>query len=340
MRLLDPEDLPILPDDSLYSTSSAGYLMTYENFRQEKIAMKRNLTLPFATFTVACSMLIVGCSIPAKTTQAQVQPTHTPTPNEPSWKIVSQFSVDSRTHFVGFHQTNFGIKVGYGGAVSTTRDGGDTWTKANNDSWCRFGLDIVDENVAWHIGNGGHVGVSTDGGRNWQRATNLSDGGISKSIRFLDDQTGWAASEKELWATSNGGHTWVDVSLPEAGITILAIELLTEADGYLLVHPGTLFITHDGGITWASQDLGLGEEQLSFLSLPSMRFFDTENGLFIAKVSKKGIVAFRTTDGGKTWEQESVLEDVDSSNPGFYLSKDGRTVTITAGSITVLRNNR
>ncbi len=299
---------------------------------------------PFVVLVILTTGILSGCNMSAKTEAPRVEaaPTSTATPPEipTAWEIVHRFDVKSNVHFVGFNDENFGITVGYGGAVSTSQDGGDTWVEANNNSRCRFGLDIVNENLAWHVGNGGHVGVSTDGGRNWQRATDLADTGISKSIRFLDEQTGWAASEKELWATTDGGQTWVDVPLPESDITILAVELLTEVDGYLLAHPGILYATHDGGVTWTSLDLGLGEDQVSLFALPTMRFFDAQSGLIVTKVGGKGVVAFRTANGGATWEQQEVSVDLETSNPTFYLSADGETLTIKDNLVMVLRYNK
>jgi photosystem II stability/assembly factor-like uncharacterized protein len=290
------------------------------------------------------SVVLSGCNMFAKTEEPRVAATSTatPPPNEipAAWEIVNQFNVDNNVYYAGFHREDFGITVGSGGAVSVTQDGGNTWEKANNDSWCRFGLDIVDENLAWHVGNGGHVGVSNDGGQNWQRATDLADSGISKSIRFLDERTGWAASEKELWATSDGGQTWVDVPLPESEITILAIEMLSEVDGFILVHPGTLYATHDGGTTWITLDLGLGEDQISLFALPSMRFFNAQRGLIVTKVGGKGVVAFRTSDGGATWDQEDVPVDLETSNSTFYLSADGETLTIKDYKVMVLRHSK
>ncbi len=305
--------------------------------------MKTSLFGCIAILALLTLCALSACSMSSKTEAPPIAaaPTSTQAPTEVpvSWQIVHKLDLDNDTYFAGFHQENYGITVGYGGEVVTTDDGGDTWMEANNDSWCRFGLDIVDENVAWHVGNGGHVGVSVDGGRNWQRVSDLSDSGISKSIRFLDEQTGWAASEKELWATSDGGQTWVDVLLPESGITILTIELLTEVDGFILTHPGILYATHDGGATWNSLDLGVGGDQISILALPSMRFFDAQNGLIVAKINGKGAMTFRTADAGETWERKDMLVDIESMNPTFFLSSDGETLTIKDSSIMVLRNN-
>jgi photosystem II stability/assembly factor-like uncharacterized protein len=256
---------------------------------------------------------------------------------------VRQLKVEHRTTVAGFHDEAFGITVGYGGAVYYTMDGGETWTEANNDSWCRFGLDIVDENVAWHIGNGGQVRVSTDGGRNWEAVSDLSDKGISPSTSFLDTKTGWAASPGQLWATSDGGQMWTDVTLPEMDNLIAAIALRTAADGYVLDYAGNLHVTHDGGSTWVSQTLELGDK-IDLVAHPVIRFFDAENGVIVTRLAEKGIVALRTADGGITWTQEDLLDDLGIYlylEIYLYLSRDGRFLTITApnDSVLVLHHN-
>jgi photosystem II stability/assembly factor-like uncharacterized protein len=341
--VLDSEDSPTILDDSLFSILLGHYLMDANIVSRRLNIMMKSLT-PLVVLIFLASGILSGCNMFAKTEtppgKAAPIPTQTPTEVPAAWEIVHKFKVESNIYFVGFNDEEYGITVGYGGAVATTQDGGSTWEKANNNSWCRFGLDIVDESIAWHIGNRGQVGVSTDGGRNWQRASDLSDQGISKSIRFLDEQTGWAASEKQLWATSDGGQTWEDVPLPEAGITILAIEMLSKVNGFILVHPGILYATHDGGATWISLDLGLGEDQISLLALPSMRFFDAQNGLIVTKVGGKGVVALHTSNEGAAWEQEDLPVELETSNPTFYLSADGATLTINDNLVVVLRRNR
>jgi photosystem II stability/assembly factor-like uncharacterized protein len=316
--------------------------MDFNIYLQEVTKPMRSLfVIILGTLLIASTL--AGCGLFSKTEAPPLASapisTATPTKAPNSWSIVQTLDIDSDIFFAGFHQENLGIAVGYGGKVLYTHDGSDNWLRGENNSACRFGLDIVDENIAWHIGNGGNVAISKDGGQIWQRVADLSDSGVSKSIRFLDEQTGWAASEKELWATSDGGQTWIDVPLPDSGITILAIELLSESNGLILASPGVLYATHNGGETWTSISLGPGQDQISILALPSMRFFDKQNGTIAAKFGGKGIVVLQTTDGGETWEQENISVELSTSNPGLYLSSDGRTLTIRDSRIIVLRRS-
>ncbi len=107
-----------------------------------------------------------------------------------SWQILREVEVRHPTIVAGFLNDKFGLTGGPDGEVHYTTDGGQSWPQAENKSGCRFGLDIVDENLAWMVGNFGHVRVSTDGGKTWQAVTNLRP--ESRFISFVDAQTGWA----------------------------------------------------------------------------------------------------------------------------------------------------
>ncbi|MBN1814146.1 MAG: hypothetical protein JXA14_20070 [Anaerolineae bacterium] len=306
--------------------------------------MKTKRAIPLIFLALLLAGLATGCNTPAQLSSTAASPTATPAPTESpaTWEIVRQFEVEQRTNIAGFHDEDFGITVGYAGIVYYTVDGGETWTRSNNTSMCRFGLDIVDESVAWHVGNGGQVRVSTDGGQNWEGVSDLSDRGISSSISFLDTKTGWTASLEELWATSDGGQTWVDVTLPNSELLIAAVTLRTATDAYVLGYTGKFHTTHDGGKTWTSQALELGEDKIDVSAQPAVRFFDAENGVIATKLLKKGIVALRTADGGETWVRENVLDDAALSQSHLYLSRDGKLLTVyvpTGKTITVLSYN-
>lgn len=245
----------------------------------------------------------------------------------------------------GFLDESFGITVGSAGEVHYTTDGGETWPQADNASLCRFGLEIVDDKLAWHCGNGGHVRVSTDGGRTWQAVADYgpNEPKHCRFLSFLDAETGWAATPYQLGATADGGASWVDVALPEGIQDIAAIALRTSTDGYLLDVAGNLFVTEDGGESWAPLSSGLipdGKELLLGSSSPAaaLRFPDADRGLVALSLKgKEGveISIVRTIDGGQTWEQEHALTTFGTP----YLTRDGTMLTIVglSNTITVLR---
>jgi photosystem II stability/assembly factor-like uncharacterized protein len=172
--------------------------------------------------------------------------------------------------------------------------------------------------------------VSTDGGRIWQAASSIGGGYTAPYISFLDAQTGWIATRDPclLWATSDGGKTWTEITPPEE-LTILAgISLRTAMDGYLLDDTGVLCTTQDGGQSWSLQTLGLDSKIVTAyeLALTAMRFTDANHGVVVLSLEGGGgkALILRTADGGKTWKQE----DAPVPTGTLYLTHDGETLTV------------
>jgi len=299
--------------------------------------MKHTFTLLLG---IGLTVSLAGCA-PA---QAQPVPTDTPVPSTAtpaptdantfgSWKLVRKSSYAHPVTLAGFLNDTFGLTIGYDGEVHYTTDGGQTWPTAKNESFCRFGLDIVDENVAWTCGNRGNVRLSTDGGRTWKAVADFgpSEPRQCRYLSFLDAKTGWAATPYEIGATTDGGQTWSEIALPKGSAEIMGMTLRTATSAFLLDKAGTFFRTVDGGQTWVGRPLGLAEkEYLSFDTAPKavMRFTDAEHGGLVFTLITGTIVYMRTDNGGETWKRETI-PGLDGTNSYFYLAPDGKTLTIT-----------
>jgi photosystem II stability/assembly factor-like uncharacterized protein len=277
-----------------------------------------------------------GTPVPPTAT-TQPTPTATPAPTDADtfgpWKLVHKLSYAHPVTLAGFLNDMFGLTIGYDGEVHYTTDGGLTWPTAKNQSFCRFGLEIVDENVAWTCGNGGNVRLSTDGGRTWKAVEDFgpSEPRQCRYLSFLDTKTGWAATPYEIGATTDGGQTWTEIALPKGSAEIMGMTLRTATSAFLLDKAGTFFKTVDGGKTWIGRPLGLAEkEYLSFDAAPRavMRFTDDEHGELVFTLITGAIVHMRTDNGGETWTRETI-PDLDGANSYFYLAPDGKTLTIT-----------
>jgi photosystem II stability/assembly factor-like uncharacterized protein len=112
--------------------------------------------------------------------------------------------------------------------------------------------------------------------------------------------------------------------------------------GYLLDQQRVLFFTEDDGQHWHEVSrLALGPLAMSMSAyqLAAMRFSDAEHGLIVVSSGDYGnkgpVMAFHTSDGGKSWTSEPVPVPAGS----LYLSREGRYLTvITAyGELTLLR---
>ncbi len=285
-------------------------------------------------------IILAGCSpaptqIPTPTPSPQpTQPPATPTPKV-AWQVLQKSAYTHAVNYAGFLNESFGITVGYAGEVHYTTDGGATWPLASNKSMCRFGLEIVDEQTAWHCGNGGHVRKSTDGGKTWSEVANFgpNEPNQCRFLSFLDDTTGWAATPSELAATNDGGQTWQKITPPEGFLAISAIELRTPQDGYLLGSSGKLYVTSDGGQTWTAQDLAFTKDAFTSKMpspLAALRFTDEKHGLIILTRGNADegyfVWSAYTEDGGGTWREDRV--PVAKGIPFLFLARDGSTLTV------------
>jgi photosystem II stability/assembly factor-like uncharacterized protein len=250
-------------------------------------------------------------------------------------------------YVAGFLDETHGISVGYNGEIHYTSDGGKTWPAGANQSFCRFGLDVVSAQAAWHCGNGG-LGFSSDGGKTWtsvESTYSTADSSPCRFLSFLDASTGWAATGTDLTRIDNGGKAWTAIGLPSGFVgTIAAIDLRTANDGYLLDSAGAVWITADGAKTWASKSLGMTGSTIATSKLPlaGINFADAMHGVVVARLAgaSTNLVAFRTSDGGATWQSEQVglVLDKTADETSLYLAHDGAYLTVldTFNKITLL----
>jgi photosystem II stability/assembly factor-like uncharacterized protein len=288
-----------------------------------------------------CAVLLAGCTAQSASMQAEAPSAESGVSQATDeWEVILRTEpLGHKTTVAGFLNENFGITAGYAGEVHYTDDGGQTWPQAVNSSMCRFGLDIVGENLVWHIGNGGQVRYSEDGGRTWQKVTDVEIG-LSQFISFIDARTGWAANSFRLVATGDGGATWTAASLPQGVTGIAAIDLRSESEGYLLDNAGRLHVTLDGGKTWTVKPLAFDGKLFVTTQLPTaaVRFTDSANGVVIAGTdsSAGSLAAWRTADGGETWTRETVPAKLGA----LHLTHDAKLLTVygTDQTITLVRH--
>jgi len=179
-----------------------------------------------------------------------------------------------------------------------------------------------------------NLSVSEDGGKTWKAIPDKA-GGFGCLVTFADAETGLLGFGDKFQMTTDGGATWKELVLPKDVSKVAAISLRTPADGYLIDSSGVLHITQDGGNTWSSQSLGLeNPDIMGFVSegfvneIPqaAVRFIDDNHGLVVLGLKvKTSMIALRTTDGGKTWKEESLPAKLFGA---AYISRDGKFVTI------------
>lgn len=294
--------------------------------------------------TLVVTGLLAGCASPAtaEPTSAPAEPTDVslPTPDAPTsqWEHISTVKTPATLRMGAFLDENLGIIGGpdRAGIAQTTTDGGQSWTVAGNSSMCLFGLDVIDAKTMWEC-NASNIRVTTDGGQSWSgKASGRGQPGCK--ISAVDEKTAFVTSPSELVVTHDGGLTREPLPLPADLTTsqVAAISFRSQTDGYILDGAGQVYATTDGGKTWEtrpSPDLSqYGELKLRVNQgqpYAAMRFFDNEHGFLILSLAGGGaskVVALRTADGGKTWD-EQIIEAFYST---LYLSRDGKYLTLAS----------
>ena len=264
--------------------------------------------------------------------------------NNPSWEILTQVKNQHPYNLAGFLNDTYGITVGYAGECHYTKDGGKTWPKAENTSYCRFGLEILDENNAWHSGNAAQIGVSNDGGKSWRLVQNFGGGEPEhcRYISFINSTTGWMASLTKLGVTVDGGKSWTSVKLPKNTTQISAIAAVSQDAVYLLdtgSNGGTLYFTDNGGQKWSTFTLGGKWDFYPVSRTPvpaAMRFFDKDHGIIIANCKGGQLWELDTNNGGKDWTKAAISGPKPTGS--LFLSPDGKFLTVNGvdETITVL----
>ncbi|MDR1489896.1 MAG: hypothetical protein LBS65_05335 [Desulfovibrio sp.] len=170
------------------------------------------------------------------------------------------------------------IYVGYEGlGIFKTTDGGNTWHSLNEGLPNPYVRCIVispkDPNLLY-AGIQGGVAISTNGGKQWhmssgfRRAVNVNCIAIDpRNPQFLYAGTGGAG----VFKSGNGGVSWVDVNEGLSSLSILTLHIDPEDPDIVLAgayHPAT----------------------------PTDFYVGQSNG-----------GAFRTVDGGRTWQETDLL---------------------------------
>ncbi|HVS05774.1 MAG TPA: YCF48-related protein [Candidatus Dormibacteraeota bacterium] len=250
----------------------------------------------------------------------------------------SQSSSLSPIHFVGTSTLRL-INRSHGWAITTTQilstsDGGLHWTNRTplgfSTSSIR-GAFFLDNTHAWlaAAANGSLVLYRTaDGGMSWttSRLAPLNTAYTERSapayVDFADSQHGWvvmvcatACPFAELYRTTDGGVTWVKLSIPEGN----PIRFASPSDGWTYTGSdhGQLYVTHDAGASWQSEHLasppGFETWQPGY-ELPT--FTDRLDGVLpVQLLSQKAFTVsfYVTSDGGRTWRSKQTLPALSTS---------------------------
>lgn len=211
-----------------------------------------------------------------------------------------------------------------------------TWTEGKCVG-CKTALELgriqfVSRSEAWAVGysypppgaqgSGDFIVVHTkDSGHTWkellQTRQHAGDPDGPPAFSFLDAARGWIAwwnpaDEPKIISTRNGGQRWLDISQK----FLQKVQFFDDNTGYGA--EVTKFLrTNDGGRTWTGTDI----PHLRFID---RMFFLTLNIGWIAGTDGKDFLVFRTTNGGRDWEESETTPPIRLADVRdlFFLDQD------------------
>jgi photosystem II stability/assembly factor-like uncharacterized protein len=192
-------------------------------------------------------------------------------------------------------------------------------TKKSTPTLCAFLVnDMAFGKDAWYAATTGGLLISSDEGKTWK--TDGKDPLVHKLAQSVevssDGSQVWAIVDRNLLFSADKGQTWDAQELSFGNSGNLRIHNIDNNELFITSNIG-LYATHDGGKTWARQEV----RELAFQSVAG-------NGTaFVAALQRHGLVA--SFDGGKSWQK---LDDPLSQSyfPAVWTRHDGSIVAVSA----------
>ncbi len=216
-----------------------------------------------------------------------------------SWKMIGELGSADEPHNIPVTQLEF-IDDNLGFALDhftlwETKDGGASWHRNGfsdgSTSGCRPYFFLSNPDAFWMLAMEGVVWQSTDKGKSWAQKEVRPLQGNLRAWFFLNDHTGWLATIdlqdgkpiNGIYRTDDGGASWQAQKLPEGEITIESIHFINEKEG------------------WA-----VGNERVLRTGMDSYG----------------RAIAFRTRNGGETWEVATTSPAEIFYEKVYFIDKD------------------
>lgn len=274
---------------------------------------------------------------------------------------------------VKFINNNTGFISGQGRILKTT-NAGENWIhltippeSLNKPLYC---IHPVNENVIYCVGGFTTIIKSTNGGNNWQLIsdTTFGSGSTYFTCFFVNENTGWlSGTGNKVLKTTNGGMSFDTTAI---GTTIFVKQMYfrNESEGVITGDGGVIRKTTNGGLSWNFVNIPLDVQY----DLNCLSFSDYNTGWIIGRTRKvfkttdfgsnwdilpripagnsllycadfpsndtgyvAGQIAFKTTNGAKTWIQENFPNNPPTGSHNSITFLNGLTgwVCTTLGMI-------
>lgn len=188
-----------------------------------------------------------------------------------------------------------------------------------------YSLHFISPDVGWVSGSEGRIWNTINGGNSWKE----QEIGFQEDIYevyFIDSNNGWAASDRSVFRSEDGGITW-NKQLEDSELSrFVGMWFINNGTGWIYgPNNGKIYHTSNYGDEWNIQIL---ETQGRILDLS---FISSELGWAVGSTNSP---IFKTVDGGNNWVE--LPGPVFSWTVSFIDSKTGFTGDNTNTSSTIM----
>ena len=224
--------------------------------------------------------------------------------------------------------------------IIKTTNKGINWTYIDAGPYTKTNVDFINELTGFVSGTDvgdqspvAYVNRTTNGGVNWNHYQ-MYDIGISRNVKFFNQDTGVAFVCNRIHYSTNGGVNWSQ--RPYIIECFNSLSSFSFNSHISFGFSGKIYKTNNCGVSWI--------EQLSGTTKNIYNSFFTDSSTGYA-VGDSGLI-LRTSNGGINWTIQNSnttkkLFDVyfTDHTTGIIAGEDGTILTTTTGGLTFLNSN-
>jgi photosystem II stability/assembly factor-like uncharacterized protein len=195
-------------------------------------------------------------------------------------------------------------------------------------------VQFSDSTTAYAVGNYGTILKSTNRGLDWkvQKSGTILD---LNSLSIIDNDTIYVCSKNlNVFKTTNGGKTWVNVFNKSISSNESAIFFASPAVGYLAGDGTTLYKTINYGKTWMEISAGY-----DFQNISSM-YFTSDNVGYATVGYGSPYRTLKTINGGLSWTASNNPIGANESSNAITFINDSIGYQVGDMGLILLDNSR
>ena len=215
-----------------------------------------------------------------------------------------------------------------GDGIFLSSDGGASWSRQGPEG---RGIACRDARRAWVVQEGGSVLATTDSGATWKAAYRPPSNRTALWSVACDESGGvWAVGECGgtrprpcVLISRDGGTTWKRRVFAALG-GLNGVALSGRGPVWAVGLNDRVWSSGDGGRHWRIQKLGKNEPPSVEVNLHAIAFSDalhgwTVGGRYDFDSEKSEMVIYGTTDGGRTWARQTLVEGGSGSSISSFM---------------------